>query len=72
VTEHDLAVLLRWEDAGGAWYLEERGQDSATVVLTTCDGGQEMSRLTSSAPELLAYLRGRRSSEAGRKGAPDG
>lgn len=64
-TEHpDLDRLLRWEDSGGTWRVAARrrvgpdgGGDEVTLSLLTCDGGEEMDALTSSDPELLAYVR---------------
>ena len=41
-----LAALRRWTASGGHWaVLAESGED-ATVGLYTCDGGEEMERLT--------------------------
>ncbi len=45
-------ALRRWIDSGGHWaVLAERGDD-VTVGLFTCDGGEEMDRLTLPAAEL--------------------
>ena len=52
-----LARLLRWEDAGGTWRCESGGAEQASVVLCRCDGGEEVERILSSDPELLAFLR---------------
>ena len=51
-----LARLLRWEDAGGTWRRESGGAEQASVVLCRCDGGEEVERIVSSDPELLAFL----------------
>jgi len=51
-----LARLLRWEDAGGTWQVVGLGAGRASVALCRCDGGEEVERLTSSDPELLAVL----------------
>ncbi|WP_210508241.1 hypothetical protein [Naasia sp. SYSU D00057] len=53
-----LARVLRWEDAGGTWRRETGGAEQASVVLCRCDGGEEVERIVSSDPELLAFLDG--------------
>jgi len=58
-----VAALRRWEDLGGTWrVLAERG-GGVTVALCRCDGGEEVERISSADPALLAHLGGRRSSE---------
>jgi hypothetical protein len=52
----DLARLLRWEDAGGAWRVLHRGDAEITVALLTCDGGTEMERFTSDAAGVLEHV----------------
>lgn len=56
----DLQQLHRWEDAGGTWRVAARrtvgSGEEVTLSLLTCDGGEEMDVLSSSSPELLAYL----------------
>jgi NAD(P)-dependent dehydrogenase (short-subunit alcohol dehydrogenase family) len=42
-----------------------RAPDSITVALLSCDGGEEVDRLTSDDPAVLQFLAGRDSSEAG-------
>lgn len=56
-------VLTRWEAAGAVWRVVARRGDAVTVALCQCDGGEEVSRLTSSEPGLIAYLAGRSTSE---------
>ena len=58
-----VAVLARWHDSGATWQVVARSRGSVTVALCRCDGGEEMERLTSGDPALLAYLDGRDSSE---------
>ena len=48
--------LRRWAEFGATWVVVHRDEQSATVSLRRCDGGEEVSRLTSSDPALLAYL----------------
>ncbi|MBK8448291.1 MAG: hypothetical protein IPL41_16830 [Micropruina sp.] len=54
----DLAAVVRWQAAGGEVAVLTWGPP-VVVSLCTCDGGQEMQRLTSSAPDLLAHLQPR-------------
>ncbi len=56
-------MLRRWEDFGAVWRVESRGPSEVTVVLYRCDGGEEVSRITSSSPALLTWLAGRTRSE---------
>lgn len=51
--------LARWECAGGHWQVVARDADSVTVALLTCDGGEEMSRMTAPAVALEGFLAGR-------------
>ena len=52
----DLARLLRWENAGATWQLLTVHEGVATVSMCRCDGGEEMERLRSAAPDLVAYV----------------
>jgi hypothetical protein len=52
----DLARLIRWTTAGGGWRVSARTATSLTVALVTCDGGEEMDRIVSSDPELIAHV----------------
>ena len=49
-------VLRRWEEAGGTWEVLSRTVDGLTVSLCSCTGGEEVDRLVSSSPALLAYV----------------
>ncbi len=49
-------VLRRWADFGAVWQVVDRAADRATVAMLRCDGGEEVSRFTSSDPSLLAFL----------------
>jgi hypothetical protein len=60
----DLEALQRWESAGGSWYVVGSTADAATLSLCRCDGGEEVERLVSQDPALLAYVVARPSSEA--------
>lgn len=52
----DLEKLRRWEDAGGTWRLDARREDTLTIALCRCDGGEEVDRLVSAEPALAAYV----------------
>ena len=58
-----MAALDRWRDMGALWQVVARSSASVTVALCRCDGGEEVERLTSSDPAVLAFLAGRDSSE---------
>ena len=49
-------VLRRWEEFGAVWEVVRRTAGQAVVSLRRCDGGEEVSRLVSDDPRLLAYL----------------
>lgn len=57
----DLATLQRWEDFGAAWEVVHRTVDQVTLSLRRCDGGEEVSRLVSGDPALMAHVDGRSS-----------
>jgi hypothetical protein len=58
-----LASLQRWRDSGAVWRVVTRSRESVTVALFTCDGGDEVDRLTSSDPAVLDFLAGRDTSD---------
>ena len=60
----DVDQLRRWEGSGAVWRVLSRDAHRVTVGLFSCDGGEEMHRLTSEDPALLRYVAGRDSSEA--------
>jgi len=49
-------VLRRWELFGGRWRVLARTQTVVTLGLFTCDGGQEMSRVTATNDEFATFL----------------
>lgn len=59
----DLERLLRWEGAGGTWQVLSYGPHGVTISLCRCDGGEEMSRLTSADELVLQHLAGRTRSD---------
>ncbi|MCL2541198.1 MAG: asparaginase [Nocardioidaceae bacterium] len=54
----DLERILRWERQGGEWQVLTTGADAVTVALMRCDAGEEIDRLTSSAPDVLRHVAG--------------
>lgn len=57
-----VATLERWEDAGAHWEVVHRSVRDVTISMCRCDGGEELDRFTSDAPEVLDFLAGRSSS----------
>jgi hypothetical protein len=56
-----VADLSRWEDSGATWRTLELGEQRAVVELCTCYG-EAVDRVQSEAPEVIEFLRARRSS----------
>lgn len=56
-------VLSRWESSGGIWRVLSRSDSSVVLGLFSCDGGEEMHRLTALSAELDAFLVGRTRSD---------
>lgn len=52
----DLDTILRWEQFGAVWEVVHRAPDQVTLSLRRCDGGEEVSRLVSTDPALLAHV----------------
>jgi hypothetical protein len=57
-----VADLRRWQDFGGVWRVVTRSPTRVTISLCRCDGGEEVDRLTSEDPAVLAFLSGRAAS----------
>jgi hypothetical protein len=55
-SENALAELRRWELFGGRWQVLARTESLVTLGLLTCDGGQEMSRMTLTGAAFDAFL----------------
>lgn len=47
--------IERWASFGGTWEVADLGDGAATVRLCRCDSGEEVSRITSSEPEFVAW-----------------
>jgi hypothetical protein len=58
-----VATLERWTEAGAIWRVVRRTPDSLEISLLTCTGGEEVDRIRSSEPALLAFVGDRSSSE---------
>jgi hypothetical protein len=58
-----VAMLRRWEDAGGLWRVLGRDAGAVTVGLYRCDGGEETDRFVADDPELAQFVGERRSSD---------
>lgn len=57
-------ALTRWETSGGHWRVLADTDAGLTVGLYTCDGGEEMERLTAVPdPAVRAFLDGRTRSD---------
>jgi hypothetical protein len=56
-------VLRRWEDSGATWRVVSRAGGRLRIALITCTGDEEMDRLESDDPDLLAFVGERTSSE---------
>jgi hypothetical protein len=58
-----VAVLRRWEDAGGVWRVLGQDREAITVGLYRCDDGEEADRFDATDPRLAEFLAGRTSSQ---------
>jgi hypothetical protein len=56
-------ILRRWQESGAVWRVVSRTPSGISIALMTCDGGEEVHRLTSADPELLAFIGNQSSSE---------
>lgn len=61
--EHPVDVLRRWETSGGHWRVLSRSDTSVVLGLFSCDGGEEMHRLTAAGAEIDPLLAGRTRSD---------
>ena len=55
IPSDDLDIVMRWQASGGEIEVLDWGPP-IVIALCTCDGGQEMQRIVSSAPDVLAHL----------------
>ena len=62
----DVVVQLqRWTDSGAVWQVVTRAAGGVEIALLTCDAGEEVARLRSTDPGVLAYLGDRDRSDDG-------
>lgn len=54
--EDPLAVLRRWEDSGAVWRVVRRSPHEVQIALLTCTAREEMGRITTADPRVLAYV----------------
>ncbi len=55
-TESPVEVLTRWEETGAVWRVVHQTPERAVIALLTCTAGEEVDRLESSDPALLAFV----------------
>ena len=55
----DLRVLQRWVDSGGVLRVVGDLGDAVTVAMMTCTAGEEADRLTTTNPDVRAWLAAR-------------
>ncbi len=55
--------LRRWEESGAVWRVLFGPSPQLTVAFLRCDGGEEVDRLVSDHPDLLAFVAARSASD---------
>ena len=58
-----LADLLRWQDSGGLWRVDARTPAGLEITLLSCSGSEQMGRLITDDPQVLAFVGQRWSSQ---------
>lgn len=56
MTRDLVAELRRWEDSGAHWQVLARTANQLTIAMLRCDGGEEVDRLVSADPAVLAFV----------------
>lgn len=59
----EVGRLRRWEESGATWQVLARGAGGVVIALLSCDAGEEMDRLSSADPAVLAYVGDRERSD---------
>jgi hypothetical protein len=62
--DRPVETLRRWQDSGAVWRVVTRTPSTVVVALLTCSAGEEVDRITSTDPELIAFVGTRLTSEA--------
>lgn len=55
--------LRRWQDSGALWRVVDRGGARVVIALLTRTGGEEVGRITSTDPQVVAFVDGRAGSQ---------
>jgi len=63
MAEKAVDVVRRWEESGGVWRVVGVHGAELTVSLRTCTAGEEVDRVVSADPDLVAYVAGRQGSD---------
>ncbi|MDN5797590.1 MAG: hypothetical protein L0H79_17825 [Intrasporangium sp.] len=63
VAPSPVEVLRRWADSGATWRVVSHVDGRLQISMRTCTGDEEMQRLDSGDPELVAFVGERTSSE---------
>lgn len=56
-------TLLRWEAGGAVWRVTSRTSSHVTVLLLSCDGGEEIDTVVSDDPSLFRFTAERSASD---------
>jgi hypothetical protein len=67
----DLERLRRWEGSGAIWRVLMRTTTEVEIAFLTCDAGEQVDRLRSADPALLAYLDGRGTDDEQNEATPE-
>jgi hypothetical protein len=51
-----LERLRRWEESGATWRILVRTPDDVEIALLTCDAGEEVDRIRTADPAVLAHV----------------
>lgn len=65
MVENIVSTLVRWSDSGAVWRVVARGPRTLTVSMCSCDGLEEMQRVSTDDPEVIAWIGAHESSGDG-------
>ena len=60
----ELGRLRRWERSGAIWQVLRRAAGGVEIALLTCDAGEEVGRVRSAEPDVIAWVGDRDRSDA--------